>query len=67
MSEELDEDEAAGGDEDGEGSASDDADQREQVQGMEGERVVKSGYLHKKQERRKVCYWQYGYALHSRP
>lgn len=58
VSEELDEDEAAGGDEDGEGSASDDAGlaaaQSEEMQGMEGERVLKSGYLYKKQERRKV-------------
>jgi hypothetical protein len=44
----------------GEGSGSDD-DVQEQVQGdlargMEGERVVKSGYLWKKQERRNVSH-----------
>ena len=44
------------GDGDGEGEESDDAEVQggELQRGMEGERMVKSGFLYKKQERRKV-------------
>jgi hypothetical protein len=46
------------GDEEGEGSGSEDEVRgeggKELQRGMEGERVIKSGYLYKKQERRKV-------------
>jgi hypothetical protein len=56
--EEENEDEAEYAENDGEGSGSDEEDntqaQGDLARGMEGERVLKSGYLWKKQERRKV-------------
>lgn len=51
------EDVEEGDEEEGEGSGSDVGEKEGDLQrGMEGERVVKSGYLYKKQERRKVSY-----------
>lgn len=61
VEEEGEEDELELGEDPAEGSASDEdlqgqAAQGDLQRGMEGERMVKSGYLWKKQERRKVCW-----------
>ena len=52
---ELEDVEEESGEEEGEGSGSEVELGGDLERGMEGERMVKSGYLAKKQERRKVC------------